>query len=95
MDCANPMCHKNWSIKIECERYEVDPRDPAYAAIAIVTYIGANSAVGKSSPEYFIVNLSGEQFFDSHDANLAIQQEARRRIDALPIQLPSMFAARM
>jgi hypothetical protein len=95
MDCIDLTCYKNWSIKIECERYEVDARDPAYAAIAIVTYTGVNSAFSTSCPECFVVNLPGELFFDFHKANLAIQREARRRIDALPIHLPSMFAARM
>lgn len=95
MDGISQTCHKNWSIKIEWERYDVETRAPAFAAVAIVTYKGLSGAIGKKSPECFVVNLPGERFFDSHNANLAIQREARRRIDALPIQLPSMFAARM
>jgi hypothetical protein len=82
--------HKNWSIKIECERYGHDSLSATYSASAIVIYVGGNAALGTNAPECFVANLPGALFYNSREAKLAVQQEAIRRIDALPI-LPTVL----
>lgn len=95
MEAMKLLSYKNWSIKIECQRYDHDPSQPSYAAIAIVTYIGRDQHGGEKVAECFVASLPGELFHDSHKANLAVQNEAKRRIDELPVQLPAALAARL
>lgn len=90
MEAIKLTCYKNWSIKIECERYEHDSGPPTFTAIAIITYIGRNPATGTKS-ECFVASLPGVVFHDSRAANEAVQQEAMGRIDALPIHLSAVL----
>lgn len=95
MEAMKLLCYKNWSIKIECQRYEHNAEQPIFAAIAIVTYIGRERLTDAPPTECFVATLPGRTFHESHEANLAVQNEAKRRIDELPVQLPAALAARM
>jgi hypothetical protein len=94
MEALKLLCYKNWSIKIECQRYDHDPNPAAYSAIAFVTYIGQENLNDATPAKCFVATLPGMTFHDSHEANLAVQNEAKRQIDELTVQLPAKLGTR-
>lgn len=81
--------YKNWSIRIRCERLDEHFPSTSFTAVAIVIYEGLNPAFETTSSECFIASLPGASFPQPEDANDAVLQEAKRRINALPIHLPA------
>lgn len=95
MEAIKLLSYKNWSIKIECHECDSDPHQTMYASSAIVTFVRPKPPNGARPSECFVAQLPGKTFLSSHEANLAVQREAKRRIDELPVQLAANLASRI